>query len=152
MFVFSALRVGDRAFMVGSLDSNKMIFGIKESNSFPVRDFIFIASFDRYVEVGMFWILVFSHCFFFDTKIPSYRSDWWTPGGGIFRQFHLLFCWAQLNQIGEKKAKLFQLKKDSENQILNQKNAFVSPYIHPSSIRTNMLCFIIKRPSMDSFW
>ena len=28
---FLRLRVGDRAFMVGSLDSNKMIFGIEES-------------------------------------------------------------------------------------------------------------------------
>ena len=126
--------------MVGSLDSNKMIFGIKESNSFPVRISYSLASLARYVEVGMFWILVFSHCFFFDQRfLPTDLIG--GPLGAAFFDNSILFLLGTVeSDWWKKKKEVISFEKRLQKSHPETKRCFYFA-IHPSIIRQSK-CFV----------
>ena len=94
----------------------------------------------------MFWILVFSHRFFFDQRfLPTDLIG--GPLGAAFFDNSILFLLGTV----ESDWCLFQFKKDSKITSLNKKVLFFhhTSFHHPSM---QILCFIIiQHPSMDSF-
>ena len=98
----------------------------------------------------MFWILVFTHLFFFDQRfLPTDLIG--GPLGAAFFDNSILFLLGTVESDWVKEEKLFQLKKDSKITSLNKKMLLFhhTSFHHPSM---QILCFIIiQHPSMDSF-